>query len=81
MRLQGKTAIITGGGSGFGAGIAKKFVAEGCRVMLADRNKAAANTVALELGEAALPCRADVTVAADTEDMIGTARDLKTEAA
>ena len=29
MRLEGKTAIVTGGGSGFGAGIARKFAAEG----------------------------------------------------
>jgi 3-oxoacyl-ACP reductase-like protein len=33
MRLQGKTAIVTGAGSGFGAGIAQKFAAEGATVM------------------------------------------------
>jgi NADP-dependent 3-hydroxy acid dehydrogenase YdfG len=32
MRLEGKIAIVTGGGSGFGEGIAKKFVAEGAKV-------------------------------------------------
>ena len=50
MRLQGKTAIVTGGGSGFGAGIARKFAAEGARVMVADLNAAAAETVAAEIG-------------------------------
>jgi 3-oxoacyl-[acyl-carrier protein] reductase len=35
-RLEGKVAIVTGGGSGFGAGIVKKFVHEGCRVMIWD---------------------------------------------
>jgi 3-oxoacyl-[acyl-carrier protein] reductase len=49
MRLQGKTAIITGGGSGFGAGIAAKFVAEGARVMIADINMDAAKAVAKAL--------------------------------
>jgi 3-oxoacyl-[acyl-carrier protein] reductase len=46
MRLTGKTAIITGAGSGFGAGIAKRFAQEGARVMLADINPAAAQAVA-----------------------------------
>lgn len=48
MRLQGKTAIVTGAGSGFGAGIARRFAAEGARVMLADINLEAAEAVAAE---------------------------------
>jgi len=36
MRLKGKTAIVTGGASGFGAGIVRKFVAEGANVLIAD---------------------------------------------
>ena len=50
MRLQNKTAIVTGGASGFGAGIVKKFVAEGARVIVADINGAAAEALASELG-------------------------------
>ena len=50
MRLKGKTAIVTGAGSGFGAGIARKFAAEGAKVMVADINTAAARTVADEIG-------------------------------
>ncbi len=50
MKLQGKTAIVTGGGSGFGAGIVRKFVAEGARVMVADINAEAAQAVAAEVG-------------------------------
>lgn len=50
MRLAGKTAIVTGGGSGFGAGIARKFAAEGARVMVADINAEAAQTIADEIG-------------------------------
>ena len=50
MRLEGKTAVVTGGGSGFGAGIVRKFVEEGARVMVADINPGAAQAVADELG-------------------------------
>ncbi len=50
MRLEGKTAIVTGGGSGFGAGIVAKFVAEGARVMVADINEASANSVVTSVG-------------------------------
>jgi len=50
MRLEGKTAIVTGAGSGFGAGIARKFAAEGARVMVADINIEGAEAVAAEVG-------------------------------
>jgi len=50
MRLEGKTAVVTGGASGFGAGIARKFAAEGARVMVADLDEAAARAVAEEIG-------------------------------
>ncbi|MDJ0629285.1 MAG: glucose 1-dehydrogenase [Rhodobacter sp.] len=49
MRLKDKTAIVTGGGSGFGAGIARKFAAEGARIMIADIDGDAASHVAAEL--------------------------------
>jgi 3-oxoacyl-[acyl-carrier protein] reductase len=50
MRLHGKTAIVTGGGSGFGAGIVRRFAEEGATVMVADINGAAAEAVAGEVG-------------------------------
>lgn len=56
MRLQGKTAIVTGGASGFGAGIAKKFAVEGAKVMVADLNLEAAQAVADEIGGVAQRC-------------------------
>ena len=58
MRLQGKTAIVTGGASGFGAGIVRKFVAEGARVLIADLNLAAAQDMAREVS--ALAAKVDV---------------------
>jgi 3-oxoacyl-[acyl-carrier protein] reductase len=50
MRLEGKTAIVTGAGSGFGAGIARIFAAEGAQVMVADIDEGAARHVADEIG-------------------------------
>ena len=38
MRLAGRIAIVTGAASGFGEGIARKFVAEGAKVIVADRD-------------------------------------------
>ncbi|HVY51036.1 MAG TPA: SDR family oxidoreductase [Devosia sp.] len=59
-RLAGKTAIVTGGASGFGAGIVRKFVAEGARVMIADINADGASALATELGGSARPQAVDV---------------------
>ena len=54
--LQGKTAIVTGGGSGFGAGIARAFAAAGARVLIADLNGDAARAVAAEVEGEATVC-------------------------
>ena len=72
-RLDGKVAIVTGGGSGFGAGICAKFVAEGARVLVADINAQAAQDVAAALGQAAHGLRVDVARAADVRLMLDTA--------
>ena len=50
MRLEGKTALVTGGASGFGAGIARKFCAEGAQVVVADINGEAVEAMAAVLG-------------------------------
>ena len=73
MRLAGKIAIVTGAASGFGEGIARKFVAEGARVIVADRDGDGARRVADALGPSADSVRADVTRAADVEAMVRTA--------
>ena len=60
MRLKDKVAIVTGGASGFGAGIVRRFVAEGARVLVADLNGQAAQALATELGGAACALGVDV---------------------
>ncbi|HEX7438658.1 MAG TPA: SDR family oxidoreductase [Caldimonas sp.] len=75
MRLAGKIAIVTGAASGFGEGIARKFIAEGARVVVADRDGDGAMRVADALGPDAVGIRADVTKAADVEAMVRTAID------
>ncbi len=73
MRLQGKTAIITGSGSGFGEGIAKTFAREGASVVVNDVNAAGGNRVAEEIaaaGGTASFCAADVTSAEDVHSLI-----------
>jgi 3-oxoacyl-[acyl-carrier protein] reductase len=63
MRLKDKVAVVTGAGSGFGEGIAKRFAEEGAKVVLNDINAAAGERVAAELrksGGTALFAQADV---------------------
>jgi 3-oxoacyl-[acyl-carrier protein] reductase len=67
MRLAGKTAIITGAGSGFGAGMARKSATEGARVMIADINLDAARMIAAEVGGVAQ--QVDVALNASVQDM------------
>ncbi|MEM8732118.1 MAG: SDR family oxidoreductase [Pseudomonadota bacterium] len=55
MRLEGKTAIVTGGASGFGEGIVRKFLTEGAQVMIADINAPAAMGLANALGASSCP--------------------------
>ena len=53
-RLKDKVAIITGGASGFGEGMAKRFAEEGAKVVVADLNGKGAERVAGEIGAAAI---------------------------
>ena len=69
MRLNGKRAIVTGAASGFGAGIAKKFIEEGAEVIIADLNEKMARKVALDLGERAYPFLVDVSKSRSVEKL------------
>jgi len=70
MRLKDKSIIVTGGGSGFGAAMCRRFAAEGAKVLVADMNGGAAEKVAAEIGSAARPFSADVTWREQVEAMV-----------
>jgi 3-oxoacyl-[acyl-carrier protein] reductase len=76
VRLDGKIAIVTGAASGFGAGIARRFAAEGARVVVNDVNDAGARSVVADIvstGGRAIACAADVSNDADVARLVQTA--------
>lgn len=74
MDIAGKVAIVTGGASGIGAGIARRFAAEGARaVVVADVNLARAQGVADEFGGTAVRC--DVSREEDIQALVQTTRE------
>jgi 3-hydroxybutyrate dehydrogenase len=69
MRLKDKVAVVTGSASGIGKEIARTFVREGAKVVIADLNQKGADATAIELGGAgvALGVAMDVTNEAQVE--------------
>ena len=67
MRLEGKTALVTGAGSGIGKCIAETYAREGARVALADINLDAAKSAARAIGNNAIALRCDVASRADID--------------
>ena len=74
MRLKDKVALVTGAASGFGEGIARRFAAEGARVLIADIAEDRGKKVAAAIPRARFH-QADVAKAADVEAMIAAALD------
>lgn len=70
MRLKDKVAIVTGAASGFGAEIARQYVAEGAKVAVADINEAGAKAVADALGPNAIAVTCDVTKRAAIDALV-----------
>jgi NAD(P)-dependent dehydrogenase (short-subunit alcohol dehydrogenase family) len=70
MRLDGKTALITGGNSGIGLATARAFVREGARVAITGRDQATLDEAASSLGPDVLALRADILDAAANEAAI-----------
>ncbi|MBM4202238.1 MAG: glucose 1-dehydrogenase, partial [Gammaproteobacteria bacterium] len=72
-RLQGKVAVITGGASGIGEAAVRLFVAEGCRVVIADLNVDAGQALAAELGPQTVFQATDVTAESEVENLVAVA--------
>ena len=73
MRLENKIAIVTGAGSGFGAGIAQRYAAEGARVVINDLHEASASRTAEAIeraGGRARACAGDVSKDADVARLV-----------
>ena len=70
MRLKDKCAIVTGGASGFGEGIVRKFIAEGARVVIADLNGEGAQALADELGASATAHQVNVANGEDVKALV-----------
>jgi glucose 1-dehydrogenase len=70
MRLKDKVAIVTGGAQGIGFACAKRFVAEGAKVMLADVNREKGAAAAQEIGNSACFTAADVGLKHDVDALV-----------
>jgi NAD(P)-dependent dehydrogenase (short-subunit alcohol dehydrogenase family) len=70
MNIQGKSFLISGGASGLGAATARRLVAEGARVLIADLNEKAGRELARQLGDNAWFERVDVTSETDGQHAV-----------
>jgi meso-butanediol dehydrogenase/(S,S)-butanediol dehydrogenase/diacetyl reductase len=74
MNLKGKVALVTGGGSGIGAAIAERFVADGAKVCISGRRKEKLEKIAKSLpAESIVTCSGDVSKEEDVKRMVETA--------
>lgn len=70
LRLENLVAVVTGGSRGIGAGIVRRFVQEGARVVFCDLLDEKGKALEEELGQNVAFCRADVTSSSDTEALL-----------
>ncbi|ADH89351.1 short-chain dehydrogenase/reductase SDR [Ancylobacter novellus DSM 506] len=73
-RLEGKTAVVTGGGSGIGLGAAKRFIEEGAFVYIFGRRQDALDAALAKLGPNARAVRGSVTDLADLDRLFATVK-------
>jgi NAD(P)-dependent dehydrogenase (short-subunit alcohol dehydrogenase family) len=69
-RLEGKTAVVTGGNSGIGLATAKRFLEEGARVAISGRNQKTLDEAVKTLGDGVLAVQADTAKLGETEKFL-----------
>src|SRR4051812_30952784 len=74
-RLHGKVAVVTGGASGIGEGIVRRFIEEGARCVVADIQDGAAASLVADLGDSAVFAHTDVSDEDDVASAVATAVD------
>lgn len=72
LKLEGKTALVTGGSSGIGLAIARRFAAEGAKVFITGRKQAQLQTALDQIGHGAEAIQGDVTSTADLDHLFRT---------
>ncbi|MFN8527436.1 MAG: 3-hydroxyacyl-CoA dehydrogenase [Anaerolineae bacterium] len=75
MELKNSVALVSGGASGLGAAVVRRFVTAGAKVVIADKDEEKGSALAAELGDAAAFAATDVTREADVQAAIDLARE------
>ncbi|MEM9776286.1 MAG: SDR family NAD(P)-dependent oxidoreductase, partial [Chloroflexota bacterium] len=75
MQIAGNTFVVTGGSSGLGSGVVRKFAAMGANIVIMDVNEEWGNTLAHELGDSVIFHKTDVTSEADVQAAVDAAVD------
>src|SRR5258708_2171384 len=72
QQLKHKIAVVTGGSSGIGLGIAKRFAAEGAKVVITGRSKTTLDEAVAQIGHGALAIQGDISKVKDLDRIFGT---------
>jgi len=73
QRLEGKVALVTGGAAGIGAAVVRRFVEEGCKVVVTDVDEQQGHALVRELGDAVVFSRGDHRVMAENQAAVDAA--------
>src|ERR1700684_3019552 len=76
-KLEGKTALVTGGSTGIGLATAQQFVAEGAYVFITGRRQPELDAAVKEIGDSVTGVRSDVSSLADLDELFATIKEQK----